>query len=312
MKQLVKQFVLPGFAFLACLVLLSGNSNAAGLEYYGIEDAINNDQSVHNTIVLKFKEPVARLDYSLGFKIYNFTAKSDFPLADCDSADTASGSLISCDFIGMTTKTNQLTLDFDTNDVIDKIDSNYKFAVNYGVSLPIDRVFALIKMPENGILAEMVANQSYYPQDGSIMTDGRRIMLYWEKTNVTDSSDLQFSVLYTMPGSRGPLFNYIIVFLTAVVIVVMIAVVVYMKRGSRGAKPEEVIQSVLNKDEKAVVDVLNRHEGKVVQKAIARESGFSKAKVSRLVRNLKERGVVIVEPVSGRENRIILDTGKKE
>ena len=37
-----------------------------------------------------------------------------------------------------------------------------------------------------------------------------------------------------------------------------------------------------------------------------RETDFSKAKVSRLVKNLKERGVVDIEPVSGRENRIIL------
>ena len=43
-----------------------------------------------------------------------------------------------------------------------------------------------------------------------------------------------------------------------------------------------------------------------------RESGFSKAKVSRLVSNLRERGVVGVEPISGRENRVLLKTGKKE
>ncbi len=32
----------------------------------------------------------------------------------------------------------------------------------------------------------------------------------------------------------------------------------------------------------------------------------ARAKVSRLVKNLKERGVVDIEPISGRENKVIL------
>jgi DNA-binding Lrp family transcriptional regulator len=69
--------------------------------------------------------------------------------------------------------------------------------------------------------------------------------------------------------------------------------------------------SVLNKDEKRIVDILSRHGGKSGQKVLVRESDFSKAKVSRLVKNLKERGVVDIEPISGRENRIILKFDKK-
>ena len=66
-----------------------------------------------------------------------------------------------------------------------------------------------------------------------------------------------------------------------------------------------------NEDEKKVVDVLKAHNGSVGQKIIVRETGFSKAKVSRLVNSLKERNVIIVEPISGRENRIVLKTTKE-
>jgi uncharacterized membrane protein len=92
----------------------------------------------------------------------------------------------------------------------------------------------------------------------------------------------------------------------------MVGIAFYMKRGRKVAKREEVIESVLNKNERVVISVLNSHGGNAVQKALVKETDFSKAKVSRLVKNLKDRGIVEIEPVSGRENRVLLKTGKKE
>jgi uncharacterized membrane protein len=288
------------------MVLFSGPALAVSLEYYGIEDTINSDLKVDNSIVLKFQEPIGHLDYQLGFRIFNLTSESDFPFADCSSQDTDQGSLISCDFIGMTKKQNKLVLKFSTNEIIDRVDGNYRFNVNYGVSIPIVRAFVLIKLPENGILAETVANQSYFPPDGNVITDGRHIMVYWNKYNLSAGDSLQFAALYNMPGTRDPFFNYMIILLTAVIIIAMVGIAIYMKRGPKHAKPEDVIESVLNKDENTIVSILKRNEGSAGQKVLVRESDFSKAKVSRLINNLKERGVIEIEPISGRENRVIL------
>ncbi len=63
---------------------------------------------------------------------------------------------------------------------------------------------------------------------------------------------------------------------------------------------------LLNKDEKRVVDIIARNDGQVRQSVIVKESDYSKAKVSRLIKNLKERGVVDTDPISGRENKVIL------
>jgi len=289
--------------------VFAGSAGAVSLEYYGIEDTINSDNSVDNSVVLQFKEPVGHLDYQLGFRIYNLTSDSDFPFAECASEDTEKGSIISCDFIGMTKNRNKLVLKFRTDEIVNKVDENYRFNVNYGVSVPVDRAFTLIKLPENGILSENVANQSFFPPDGGVLTDGWRIMVYWNKYNLTSGDDLRYGVLYTLPGSRDPAFSYVIIIMTIAVIAVMIGIAVYLKRGQKPARPGAVIESVLNRDEKAVVSILNNHDGKAGQKVLVRESDFSKAKVSRLVANLKERGVIDIEPISGRENRIML---KKE
>lgn len=309
MKQLL---LFMAVSIVVSLAMISIDASAVSLEYYGIEDTINTDLSVDNSIVLQFKEPVGHLDYQLGFNIYNLSSESDFTLAECSSQDNDKGSLISCDFIGMTSKNNKLVLRFQTNDIIDMVEGNYRFSVNYGVSIPIERAFALIKLPENGILAESVANQSFFPSDGGTLTDGRHIMVYWNKLNLTSGNDLQYAVLFTMPGSRDPFFSYIVILLTIAIIVVMAGIAIYMKHGPKPEKHADVLESVLNKDEKTVVSILNRHEGKAGQKVIVRESDFSKAKVSRLVNNLKERGVVDTEPISGRENRVFLKKGKKD
>jgi uncharacterized membrane protein len=102
--------------------------------------------------------------------------------------------------------------------------------------------------------------------------------------------------------------SFMVLLAGIIAIIIIVAVLVYMKK-IRGNKVA-VVKSVMNKDEKKVIDVLNDHGCKAGQKVIVRETDFSKAKVSRIVKNLKERGVVDTEPISGRENRIILRIGE--
>ncbi len=66
---------------------------------------------------------------------------------------------------------------------------------------------------------------------------------------------------------------------------------------------------MLNADERKVLSILAARGGKVLQKHVVRESGFSKAKVSRLLKAMGWRGLVKLEPVSGRENRVLLVKG---
>lgn len=303
----MKQFkLLSLLVFAVCFTGLSGLVKGVGLEYYGIEDTIREDLSVHNLITLKFDSPINHLDYQLQFKIHNLTASGvGFGPVDCTVIDMGETSVISCDIAGMTYEKNILKLSFDIRNAVVRRGDKYEFTANYGVSLPIKRAVTTIKLPEKSILAEVVANQSYFPRDGETLTDGRYIMVYWGRENITTGDDLQFMVLYSTPGIREPLSNYIIVFLTSIVIIIMIGMAVYLRKGAK-TKSMDVVTSVLNDDERGIVNILNRHEGKCFQKVLVRESGFSKAKVSRLVKNLKRRGVVGVEPVSGRENMILL------
>lgn len=289
---------------ISIFIILTQYVNALKLEYYGIEDTINNDLSVVSIVTLKFSEPITHLEYELTFPAENLSVESKFT-SNCEMKTERRRSIIYCDFMGMSKENNMLKLRFLINNAVYRMNNNYLFKINYGISLPIDRVFTLIKLPENGALAKQPANQSYFPSNGNIMTDGKHIMIYWQEGNLTSGSNLQFSVLFSFPSAFFiSSDNLLIAILTVFVIISMLGIAIYMKSG----KKIETVTSVLNKDERAVVDVLKKNKGKTLQKNIVRETGFSKAKVSRLVKNLKERGIVDIEPVSGRENRIILKT----
>lgn len=312
--MIMKQSWLPFVVFSLCLLVLVTGANAEGLEYYGIEATINNDLTINNLMTLKFDTPINHLDYQLDFGVFDLEVKQDFDSADCSVDNTGFGSVISCDFEGITEDENRLELRFRTDREIIKRDTWYEFRANYDVSVPVKEAFILVRLPTNNVLARETANESFSPKDGEVLTDGRHIMVIWRRENLTVTDSLDFSVLYTVPAFGGPLRNLIVVGLTVIVIASMIGVAAYMKRDSREAieSKAEVVKSVLNRDEKVIVDILGRHNGRANQKVLVRESEFSKAKVSRIVKNLKGRGVVEIEPVSGRENRIVLKIKSEE
>lgn len=303
----MKHFI---FAFVL-LLLMVPSAGAVGLEYYGIEDSIRGDMSIATSILIKFDAPISHLDYQLGYKIKNLTATANFDVIDCETIDLEKGSLISCDFSGMTKEKNHLELKFETEEGVEMVGNEYKFAVNYGINLPVKRTYVLIKLPENAVLSREIANMSFYPRDGETLTDGKHIMVAWERKDLKADEGLQFMVLYTMPLFSRELQNVLIVSVTIIVILAMITITLYVKKSKKEVKIVKDKFSALNKDEKTIVNILKERNGKAYQKVLVRESDFSKAKVSRIVKSLKEREVIDIEPVSGRENQIVLKTEEK-
>ena len=308
----MKQCAYLVVGFLVFSLLAVSGARAIALDYYGIEDTLQEDLSVNHKVTLQFDSPINRLDYTLGFRITNLSVEKNFPTADCTAADAVVGSTISCTFAGMTPENNQLKLLFTTRGPIREVDTHYQYAVNYGISLPVNNMFALIRLPRNGILANE-ANASYIPADGKILTDGKVIMVFWNAANLTSGDNLQFSVDFGLPILDTTTSLVLLYGITAAVVLALIGLLIYSRRAKKAEVTKtELIASVLNEDEKRVVDIVAAAGGKVGQKVIVRDSGFSKAKVSRLVKSMKARNILDIEPISGRENRILLHIGEKK
>jgi uncharacterized membrane protein len=303
---------MKGILVIAVLVmvfvpLLSAEALAAGLEYYGIEATIERNLQVIGEVTLIPLKPVNHIDYELDFTIFNLSADTMSGTSRCDYENMQSGSRITCDLYGMEEERTNIWLTFYTRDAIRRVENDYEFRLDFPVTDNTGRMFSIVRLPAKGVLSEEITNQSYFPPDGFTLTDGKRMMVSWERENLTESDTLSFSVLFEVMNEGSSMWDITVISVTGAVVLIMVLVAVYLRRGSSGGGETEVkVLPLLNKDEKKVVDIMARNGGEARQSLIVKESDYSKAKVSRLVKNLKERGVVDTEPISGRENKVIL------
>ena len=69
--------------------------------------------------------------------------------------------------------------------------------------------------------------------------------------------------------------------------------------------PLESVVKTLSDEERKVIEVLNSHDGKYLQKYIRNEAGLSRLKTHRIVARLAERGIVTLEKM-GNTNQVLL------
>lgn len=307
MGMRVKQSAITVSLAVFLLIVISTPGMALDIGYYGIDSQITDDGTVANSVTFQFNEPVASFGYTFNYEIYDLNAESDFNWVNCELSVQGGKSLVSCEFMGMSETKKTLTMDFKTMRVVKPVDDKYRYLARYEIPSNMERFFVSVKLPQNGILAEEIPSESFFPSDGNIYTDGKNIIVYWEKYDLTQGDIIEFSILYTVPLAVGMFYNVVIVAMIIVIAAVIMSIIFYIRRGPRTA---DAVKAVLSRDEKVIVDILNMYKGKIGQKIIVRESDFSKAKVSRLVKNLTERGVVHTEPISGRENRVMLKFGE--
>ncbi len=295
-------------AVIAALLLLGGTASAAELKSYRVDAFINSDETITSVVTLEFDQPVAHLEYRLNFIISGLQARSSYDFTDCRSENDGAGSIILCDFIGVPSN-NEVRLNFQSAGDITKSDEKRQLSIDYTISTQANKRIIAIRLPEGGSLAEEVANMSYFPRHGEIFTDGKRIGILWRLDNPLDEA--KFLISYTVPPSSLIIDPPILLMIAVVIMAIAGGFFIYFRKYVAAGKAE-AFKAVLNQDEKKIVDILTGSGGKAYQKVIVRDTGFSKAKVSRLLKSLKERGIIEIEPVSGRENRVILVTEKKK
>ncbi len=288
--------VLVGLLF---VFLLPGLVSGLGVEYYGIESKVLEDNSIENTIILIFNESVADFSYTYSGDISRFTFESNHESSLC-GVSRSDRSVIECKITPDDEEKSQFTFEFWNEDKVEVSDGGYEFRVNYPMDYSVKRFSNSVYLPQTASLNEL--DGSFSPKYGKTITDGKRIIILWEKDDVITGDDLYFSISYQKPLSFASVYNIAAMVVLAVIIIVSLGVF-YMKSTKKASI--KVIMPILKGDEKRVVDILMQKGGSVNQRVIVRETDFSKAKVSRIMKNLKERGVVEIEHM-GRTNKIKL------
>jgi len=177
------------------------------------------------------------------------------------------------------------------------------FSFDIPVLWKTDRIFMKVKLPDSVFIAEEdQVPLPISPSGTEKGIEGRRITALWSFTD-KDAGDIIPIRIYYEGLPTTPMENFIYRWLF-VIVLVFIVVIFFVYRSM--SKKSELILSVLNEAERIVIDIV-RKQGKdnVDQRKIVTQSGFSKAKVSRIIQSLESRGVVTVEKL-GRKNRVSL------
>lgn len=286
------------FSFLSAFALFV-SSCFAQVQYYGINTIIDEKGASLVNLTITFTKPEKNFQFSMVGRMENFKYESNAGLINC-SLDVGSVSLVNCN-MNLTQEKRTIDLGFTTNDYVKILDKKYYFDADFSLNHDINEIFASIKLPVGtGIVAG--AQKILFPENVTLISDGRSTIVIWKIDNVRSSQPLRFQILYEQV-QPPPLFSirlrYFVIFGATIAILSAYFAYRYLK------KPEKLILSVLDEFERKVMDVIVAAGGEVNQKKIVQETNLSKAKVSRVVKSLVNRGIVEVQRM-GRTNKIKL------
>jgi uncharacterized membrane protein len=76
---------------------------------------------------------------------------------------------------------------------------------------------------------------------------------------------------------------------------------------TNGGTPYDAVSKTLTEEERKIIEVLNIHEGKYLQKYIRNETGLSRLQTHRIIARLADRGIVSLEK-TGNTNQVYLSS----
>jgi uncharacterized membrane protein len=301
----VKQITL--LSFLLALILLT-NIAFAQVQYYGIDATVNENGRTFVKLVITFATPEKKLNFDIIGKIENFSASSIAGPVNCNVQSDAI-SFINCN-LSLTQDKRTVEMSFETNDFVKKFGDKFYFDGDLSLNRPINQVYTSVKLSEIFRLADQdLSDKISFPQNVTTVSDlGRRIMIVWNLANIPQVQPLRFQFFYE-ELQPPPVFSIRLRYFAAFGIVATSIIIYLIFRFKR--KPEKLILSVLDDYERKVMDVIVAGGGTVNQKRVVQETNLSKAKVSRVVKSLVERGIVEVERL-GRTNKLKLIKKKFE
>ena len=266
----------------------------AQIEYLGIESTIKEDY-VESEIVALAPE-------YLEFRVYGLVLNYSSNI-DC----RFEGNVFKC----YNEAKDPINLRIRFGNIVSKGLNKNIFIQQFELKQSVESVSAIVTLPIGMILS---SEESIFPSNYRTLSNGRNIIVYWELRNISNLQPLSFKVEY-MPAVIED--NFILKFLKSFYVVIIIALffvilLIYelIKTKRVVVKKivkvpiEKVVLEVLDPDEKKIYEIIQK-EGKIKQNKLVELTGFSKAKVSRVVKKLKDKKLINLERM-GKTNLISL------
>jgi hypothetical protein len=285
--------------FLALMpALVSANQ---GIQFYKIDIKLDDEGKSDVKLVITFKEAEETFSFDIIGRIENFEATSNAGPVDCNVRVSGTSS-INC-IMDLTETQKELQINFTTSDFVKTLDDKFYFSGDLSPNAYATEISTTIKLPQAALLVGEDISSSIlsYPKSASAHILGDSIIVVWTLYKIPATEGLKFEVLYeqvkTPPWFQLRMRHFVLLGASFAVVLGFIFVR-YLRRS------ESVVLSVLDEYERKVMDIISK-EGEVKQKQVVQLTNLSKAKVSRVVKNLANRGLIEVER-RGRTNRLKL------
>ncbi len=212
---------------------------------------------------------------------------------------------------------------FDAYDLVRKTGGTDLFSYSYSIKDPTQSYNLGVLLPEGASLLSAEDFDPYFPPGAQIGTEmGRKVSLDWAvvgpELGRTYPFESHFEFVGKPPEPVDPVpddldYDYGLLAVVGLLsVAALFAVMYYFLRVRKGgdATGMKRVFSVLKDDERKVVDFIVEKGETCKQRDIVRATDFSKAKVSRIMLELEERGILSRERV-GRTNRVVLNADVK-
>lgn len=292
---------------LPLLLLMATVSHAATLTSWDTDVTVNDDGTSEWKVSLSYNGTVNRDDYWIFARATFVQVTVDGKEIRCLVSNPELGTSIVCSNI----EGSLIEYTIRTDKVVDRFDNFQIFSRTLPATRLTDKFTATVRIPLGAALAEASRLRGtglapFEPSFGQQGTDGRRIFVSWALQTPKLGETLTIRVIYEPLVSRidGQLSTELLLLLIAVAVGVFSMLIWKLRMRAEHVLP------VLVGGERTVMELILKNKN-MDQRDIVRETDFSKAKVSRIVKSLGERGLVKVEP-KGRTKKITLSLGKKE
>jgi|SRR3989344_4156808 len=209
----------------------------------------------------------------------------------------------------------ELKISYTTKEFVD----NGKFLVTLNMPYDVRKLIVNMKLPQGYILSkpiikDTIAGSSVYPSPDELKTDGQSIILNWDFDGISKGQEIAFFVEYE---KKTPIFWIVFLAISIFIILGLISYVLFKKPKTREIiREKEVIKEIIKKeytnidkhlkeDEAQILQILKDREGHIEQGTLRIITGFSKAKLSGLLKELEDRKIIHKEQ-RGKKNLVFL------
>lgn len=196
--------------------------------------------------------------------------------------------------------TNDIEITYQTQELIG--DLGAQDIIKYTEKLPYKTSEYQLNLilPEGYIIPRENKKEFYIsPDPDNIWSDGQRIIITWNARELT-----RFSSTAIIQPLENNIWLLVILSMGALAIIGTVGVIL----GVRKKQPQEIVPSFIEAEQQVVNLLKDAPHHELWQKQIQQSCNFSKAKLSRVIRNLESRGVIVKEP-HGNTNKVILKNG---